>query len=48
MSIKSSPARRVFVVVNTILLTAVGILCVLPILNVLAISFSSSAAANAN
>lgn len=48
MSIKSSPARRVFVVVNTIVLTAVGILCVLPILNVLAISFSSSAAANAN
>lgn len=48
MSIKNSPARRVFVVVNTIVLTAVGILCVLPILNVLAISFSSSAAANAN
>lgn len=39
---------RIFAVFNYIFLAVVAVLCVLPIINVLAISFSSSGAANAN
>ena len=39
---------RIFSIFNYIFLIGISVLCLLPILNVLAISFSSSSAANAN
>ena len=45
--IKISPSRRVFIVVNTILLTFVMLASLFPILNILALSFSSNSAAAA-
>ena len=42
--IKSSPARKAFVVLNTIFLTGCALTCLLPMINLLAISFSSSSA----
>ena len=39
---------RIFSIFNYIFLIGISVLCLFPILNVLAISFSSSSAANAN
>lgn len=47
MKIKSSPARKAFVVCNTIFLTLVTCISLFPLLNILAISFSSNGAASA-
>lgn len=47
MKIKSSPGRKVFVVCNYILLTLVTCISLFPLLNILALSFSSNAAASA-
>ena len=47
MKIKSSPSRKVFVVCNYIFLTVVTCISLFPLLNILALSFSSSAAASA-
>lgn len=47
MKIKSSPSRKVFVVCNTVFLLLVTALSLFPILNILAISFSSNSAAAA-
>lgn len=47
MKIKSSPSRKVFVVCNYIFLTAVTCISLFPLLNILALSFSSNAAASA-
>ncbi len=45
--IKISPSRRAFIIINTILLTCVMAMSVFPILNILALSFSSNSAAAA-
>lgn len=45
--IRSSAGRKCFMVVNYVLLTFSAMLCLLPLVNVLAVSFSSSAAAAA-
>lgn len=47
MNIKETPSRKVFNVVNTLLLFLVTLTCVLPIVHILAISLSSSAMASA-
>lgn len=47
MKIKSSPARKAFVVCNTIFLTLVTGISLFPLLNILALSFSSNGAASA-
>lgn len=39
-------SRKIFVVINTIFLVSLALLCVLPLVNLLAISFSGKAAAN--
>ena len=39
-------SRKIFVVINTIFLVSLALLCVLPLINLLAISFSGKAAAN--
>lgn len=44
MRIKSSPSRKVFVVINIIILTSVSLICILPFVNLLALSFSSKTA----
>jgi putative aldouronate transport system permease protein len=43
-----SRSYRVFQIINTLLLVTVSILCVLPIIHILAVSFSASAPANAH
>lgn len=45
---KTSPSRKVFLVVNYIVLTIISLLCVLPFVNLLAISFSEKTAVAAN
>jgi putative aldouronate transport system permease protein len=45
--IKESASRKVFVVFNTVFLIAASLLCLLPIIHIAAVSFSSSAAATA-
>ena len=40
--IKESPSRKAFRVVNAVLLTALALICLLPFVNVIAISFSNS------
>lgn len=42
MKIKTSPSRKVFLVLNYVFLVLSGILCILPFINLLAISFSSA------
>ncbi|WP_159886043.1 carbohydrate ABC transporter permease [Paenibacillus puerhi] len=42
---KLSTGRKVFLIVNYVILTLAALLCILPLINVLAISFSSKAAA---
>lgn len=42
----TSTSRKIFLVCNTIFLVLVALLCFLPLLNLLALSFSSKAAAN--
>lgn len=39
-------SRKIFVVINTVFLVSLALLCVLPLVNLLAISFSGKAAAN--
>ena len=39
-------SRKIFVVINTVFLVSLALLCVLPLINLLAISFSGKAAAN--
>lgn len=46
--IKNSKSRRIFQLFNILFLVGVTVLCLLPILNTLAISFSSKAATSAN
>ena len=43
---RSSLGRKTFVICNTIFLVTVALLCLLPLLNLLAISFSGKSAAN--
>lgn len=43
---RSSLSRKIFVVCNTVFLVAVALLCLLPLVNLLAISFSGKSAAN--
>lgn len=43
VKLRSSPARKVFVVFNYVFITFVTLTCLLPLINVLAMSFSSSA-----
>lgn len=45
---KSSPSRKIFLVINYIVLTFLGLICVLPFINLLAISFSNKTAVAAN
>lgn len=45
---KASPSRKLFLVVNFIVLLAVSLLCVLPFVNLLAVSFSNKTAVAAN
>lgn len=45
---KSSPSRKVFLIINYIVLTFLGLICVLPFINLLAISFSNKTAVAAN
>ena len=45
---KSSPSRKVFLVINYIVLPVLGLICVLPFINLLAISFSNKTAVAAN
>lgn len=45
---KSSPSRKVFLVINYIVLTFLGLICLLPFINLLAISFSNKTAVAAN
>ena len=45
---KSSPSRKVFLVINYFVLTFLGLICVLPFINLLAISFSNKTAVAAN
>ena len=47
MRIKTSPSRKIFVVCNTIFLAVITIVSLFPIINILAISFSSNSAAAA-
>lgn len=47
MKIKTSPSRRVFIVCNTVFLTLVTLASLFPIINILALSFSSNSAAAA-
>lgn len=47
MKIKSSPSRKVFVVCNYIFLTLVTCISLFPLVNILALSFSSNSAASA-
>lgn len=42
MEIKTSPSRKVFLILNYVFLALSGILCILPFINLLAISFSSA------
>lgn len=42
MKIKTSPSRKVFLVLNYLFLALSGIVCILPFINLLAISFSSA------
>ncbi|MCD9022697.1 carbohydrate ABC transporter permease [Cohnella silvisoli] len=44
----STPGRKLFVIFNAILLSAIALACMLPIVNLLAISFSSSEFAASN
>lgn len=44
----TSLGRRIFIIVNYIVLMTCAVVCLIPLINVLAISFSSSAAATAN
>lgn len=48
MKIKASPSRKAFLVFDFIILTLVALICVLPFLNLLAISFSSKVAVASN
>lgn len=48
MKIKSSPSRKLFMAVDYVLLTAMSLICILPMVNLLAMSFSSKAAVAAN
>jgi len=41
MRIKNSIGRQIFLVVNTLLCIILGVICILPVLHVLAVSFSS-------
>ncbi len=43
-----SRSYKIFTVFNTIFLLLLGILCILPLVHILAVSFSASAPANAN
>lgn len=43
----ASPSRKVFLICNTIFIMALGLTCLLPVINILAISFSSKSAAAA-
>lgn len=47
MKIKTSPSRRVFIICNTAFLTLVTLASLFPIINILALSFSSNSAAAA-
>ena len=47
MKIKSSPSRKAFVVFNYIFLTVVMIVSLFPLVHMFALSFNSSAAAQA-
>lgn len=42
MKIKKSPSRKVFLVINYIFLAFSGVLCILPFISLLAVSFSSA------
>ena len=44
MQIKTTPARRVFMVCNSVILTITAACCLLPFINLLAVSFSESSA----
>lgn len=45
---KTSPSRKIFLVINYIVLTIVSLMCILPFINLLAISFSDKTAVAAN
>ena len=45
---KTSPSRKLFLVINYIVLTIVSLMCILPFINLLAISFSDKTAVAAN
>ena len=45
---KSSPSRKVFLVINYIVLTVISLTCILPFINLLAVSFSDKTAVAAN
>ena len=47
MKIKSSPARKVFVVINYVILTLVMCISLFPLIHIFALSFSSNSAAQA-
>lgn len=45
---RTSPSRKLFLVINYIVLTIVSLMCILPFINLLAISFSDKTAVAAN
>ena len=45
---KTSPSRKLFLVINYLVLTIVSLMCILPFINLLAISFSDKTAVAAN
>lgn len=45
---KSSPSRKIFLVINYIVLTVISLTCILPFINLLAVSFSDKTAVAAN
>lgn len=48
MSRKTSASRKFFVVINTIFLISLGVICLLPMIHVLAVSFSDKVSATTN
>ena len=48
MIIRNTLGRRIFVIINTIMLTVIGVVCLLPFVHLVAVSLSSQSATSAN
>lgn len=47
VKVKESVGSRIFTIINTLILAFLALICILPLINILAISLSSNAAATA-